>query len=74
MCARGCTSGFGSCVARQKHQRHHRPYISLIEIGRKQPTLSVLLRLAEGLEYTLAEFMERGPERYLPEQTATGAE
>ena len=46
-----------------------RPYISLIEVGRKQPTLSVLLRLAEGLEYPLAEFMGRVQKRYLLEKT-----
>lgn len=45
-----------------------RPYISLIEVGRKQPTLSVLLRLAEGLQYTLAELMGRVQERYVQER------
>jgi transcriptional regulator with XRE-family HTH domain len=45
-----------------------RPYISLIEVGRKQPTLSVLLRLAEGLQYSLAEFMGLVQARYLLEQ------
>lgn len=47
-----------------------RPYISLIEVGRKQPTLSVLLRLAEGLQFSLAEFMERVQQRYMLERTA----
>jgi transcriptional regulator with XRE-family HTH domain len=47
-----------------------RPYISLIEVGRKQPTLSVLLRLAEGLQYPLADFMGRVQQRYLPEKAA----
>ena len=35
------------------------PYISLIEAARKQPIISVLLRLAEGLDYSLQEFMKR---------------
>lgn len=42
-----------------------RPYISLIEVARKQPTLSVLYRLAEALELPLGGFMERVQERYL---------
>lgn len=41
-----------------------RPYISLIEVARKQPTISVLLRLAEGLDYSLPEFMKRVMKRY----------
>ena len=45
-----------------------RPYISLMEIARKQPTISVLLRLAEGLEYSLPEFMRRVMKRYQYEQ------
>lgn len=51
-----------------------RPYISLIEVGRKQPTLSVLLRLAEGLQYSLSEFMGLVQERYLLERAAASAE
>jgi len=47
-----------------------RPYISLIEVGRKQPTLSVLLRIAEGLQFPLAEFMGRVQRRYMLEQQA----
>ena len=42
-----------------------RPYISLIEVARKQPTLSVLYRLSEALELPLGSFMERVQERYL---------
>ena len=42
-----------------------RPYISLIEVGSKQPTISVLLRLAEGLQYPLGDFMGRVEQRYL---------
>ena len=34
-----------------------RPYISLIEVARKQPTLSVLHLLAGGLDYSLADMM-----------------
>lgn len=41
-----------------------RPYISLIEVGRKQPTLSVLYRLSVGLDLTLAELMARVEGRY----------
>lgn len=41
-----------------------RPYISLIEVGRKQPTLSVLLRLADGLQYSLSELMALVQARY----------
>lgn len=45
-----------------------RPYISLMEVARKQPTISVLLRLAEGLDYSLPEFMRRVMKRYQYEQ------
>lgn len=41
-----------------------RPYVSLMEVGRKQPTLSVLLRLAYGLDLSLAELAERVEQRY----------
>jgi transcriptional regulator with XRE-family HTH domain len=41
-----------------------RPYISLIEVGRKQPTLSVLLLLAEGLDMPLAGLIKRVEARY----------
>ena len=44
-----------------------RPYISLIEVARKQPTISVLLKLSEGLDYGLPEMMERVMSRYLVE-------
>lgn len=36
-----------------------RPYISLLEVGRKQPTLSVLFLLALGLGLTLEELAGR---------------
>lgn len=42
-----------------------RPYISLIEVGRKQPTLSVLYKLADALELPLGVFMQRVQDRYL---------
>jgi transcriptional regulator with XRE-family HTH domain len=41
-----------------------RPYISLIEIGRKQPTISVLLRLARALELSLEALAGRVERRY----------
>ncbi|MGM9481821.1 helix-turn-helix transcriptional regulator [Roseateles sp. NT4] len=41
-----------------------RPYISLMEVGRKQPTLSVLFRLAYGLDLTLEELAGRVQRRY----------
>lgn len=55
------------------HCQLDRPYISLIEVGRKQPTLSVLLRLAEGLQYSLAEFMCVVEKRYALEQSTDTA-
>jgi transcriptional regulator with XRE-family HTH domain len=44
-----------------------RPYISLMEVARKQPTLSVLYKIAAGLDFTLADFVERVELRYLRE-------
>jgi transcriptional regulator with XRE-family HTH domain len=44
-----------------------RPYISLMEVARKQPTLSVLYKIAAGLDFTLADFVERVEQRYLRE-------
>jgi len=41
-----------------------RPFISLIEVGKKQPTISVLYRIAVALELTFAEFCERVDVRY----------
>lgn len=41
-----------------------RPYVSLMEVGRKQPTLSVLFRLAYGLDLTLEELAGRIERRY----------
>lgn len=42
-----------------------RPFISLIEVGRKQPTISVLYKIAGALELTLGEFTDRVEVRYL---------
>ena len=55
------------------HCQLDRPYVSLIEVGRKQPTLSVLLRLADGLQYSLSEFMGLVQARYALEQAAATA-
>lgn len=41
-----------------------RPFISLIEVGRKQPTISVLYALAAALELRLEEFAGRIDNRY----------
>ena len=41
-----------------------RPYLSLLEVGRKQPTISVLLLLADGLELSLSSLMSRVQKRY----------
>ena len=41
-----------------------RPYISLIEVGRKQPTVSVLYALCKALDSTFGEFAQRVEERY----------
>ena len=54
------------------HCQLDRPYISLIEVGRKQPTLSVLLRLAEGLQFSLSKFMAVVEKRYVVERTSDG--
>lgn len=40
-----------------------RPYITLMEAGRKQPTVSVLWRLAGGLQMTVAELATAVDER-----------
>lgn len=41
-----------------------RPYISLIEVGRKQPTVSVLYRIAMALDLSFGEFCNRIESRY----------
>jgi transcriptional regulator with XRE-family HTH domain len=45
-----------------------RPYISLIEVARKQPTLSVLWRVAVGLDWKLSELMRHVEDRYVLEE------
>lgn len=41
-----------------------RPFISLIEVGKKQPTISVLYRVSSALELEFAEFCLRIDRRY----------
>lgn len=41
-----------------------RPYLSLIEVGKKQPTISVLFRLATALDLSFEEFARRIEVRY----------
>lgn len=41
-----------------------RPFVSLMEVGRKQPSLSVLFRVALGLDLTLADLAGRVERRY----------
>ena len=41
-----------------------RPYLTLMEGARKQPTISVMWRLAEGLGLSASEFMRRVEVRY----------
>jgi transcriptional regulator with XRE-family HTH domain len=41
-----------------------RPFISLIEVGKKQPTISVLYRIALALDLTFEEFAGRVEKRY----------
>ena len=50
------------------HADLDRPYISLIEVGRKQPTLSVLFRLAGALDLSFEEFAGRVERRYAKAQ------
>lgn len=46
------------------HCELDRPYISLLEVGRKQPTVSVLYRIAGGLDLSFEEFARRIERRY----------
>lgn len=46
------------------HCELDRPYISLLEVGRKQPTVSVLYRIAIGLNLSFEEFARRIERRY----------
>lgn len=41
-----------------------RPFVSLIEVGRKQPSVSSLYALSRALEFTFGEFAERVEKRY----------
>ncbi|ARN19641.1 helix-turn-helix domain-containing protein [Piscinibacter gummiphilus] len=41
-----------------------RPYITLIESARKQPTISVLWKLAAAVQFSPAEFAERIERRH----------
>lgn len=41
-----------------------RPFISLIEVGRKQPSISVLYLLAGGLDLPFGDFADRIERRY----------
>jgi transcriptional regulator with XRE-family HTH domain len=49
-----------------------RPFISLIEVGKKQPSISVLYRIAGALQLAFAEFCERIDTRYRKELRARG--
>lgn len=48
-----------------------RPFISLIEVGRKQPTISVLYTLARGLGLSFGEFADRIERRHKRHVRAT---
>ncbi len=49
-----------------------RPYVSLIEVGRKQPTISVLYKLAGALDLSFAEFAGRVEVRHLARRRKRG--
>jgi transcriptional regulator with XRE-family HTH domain len=49
-----------------------RPFITLMEAGKKQPTVSVLWRLASGLQMTVAELAVSVDERLDRLQTPPG--
>jgi transcriptional regulator with XRE-family HTH domain len=51
-----------------------RPYITLIEGAKKQPTISVLWRLADGLRVSPATLMAGIEKRYIALQTAHPSE
>ena len=55
-----------SCSQEDPSAKHglNRPYISLREVGRKQLALSVMFRLAYGLDLTLEERAGRIERRY----------
>ena len=49
-----------------------RPYLSLIEVARKQPSLSVLWKIAGGLELRLSELAARIESRLQREERIRG--
>jgi transcriptional regulator with XRE-family HTH domain len=55
------------------HCELDRPYISLIEVGKKQPTISVLYRLAGALDLSFEDFAHRVDRRYKLEARARAA-
>ena len=48
-----------------------RPFISLIEVGKKQPTISVLYRIGAALDLSFEEFSRRIDRRYRKELRAS---
>jgi len=48
-----------------------RPFISLIEVGKKQPSISVLYRIGVALDLTFEEFSRRIDRRYRKEVRAS---
>ena len=46
------------------HCELDRPFISLIEVGKKQPTVSVLYRISVALDLSFEEFAHRIERRY----------
>jgi len=49
-----------------------RPFITMIEAAKKQPTVSVLWRLAAALQLSPADFVERVDQRYSSYLVKTG--
>lgn len=49
-----------------------RPFITMIEAAKKQPTVSVLWRLAAALQLSPADFVERVEQRYSSYLVKTG--
>jgi transcriptional regulator with XRE-family HTH domain len=54
------------------HCELDRPYISLLEVGKKQPTISVLYRIAQGLNLSFEEFAGRIDRRYAKQVRVAG--
>src|SRR5215471_19126458 len=55
-------------LARKAHVS--RGYLARIELGRHDPTLSVLRRLAKGLRVSVGELAKRGKEKNAPRRLA----